>query len=178
MTRPIALLLLTAAAAAALAQAPVASDRPLPGATQSGSGASISVGDGPNKREYGYSEPCVLAAFGKRPLGLSVVLHGTDSVLSIDMPVLDEKHAGEIQIVLVIADARAGKGPSSVTYEIDTRPDTALEPFQKAERASKGMTGKATTTLMQKDGNVLLSFSGTTAGGVKLDGSLMCRKMG
>jgi hypothetical protein len=52
-----------------------------------------------------------------------------------------------------------------------------LEPFQKAERANKGITGKATTTLMEKDGSVLLSFNGTTASGIKLDGSLTCRKM-
>jgi len=178
MKRRFASLLLSVAAGAALAQAPVAGDLPPAAAAQSGSGANIMVGSGPHKGEYGYSEPCVLAAFGKRPLGVSVVLHGTDSVLSIDMPVLDDKHASEIQIVLVIADLRSTKGPSSVTYEIDTRPDAALEPFQKAERASKGMTGKATTTLMHKDGSVLLSFSGTTAGGVKLDGSITCRKMG
>jgi len=179
MTRRFASLLLSAAAGAALAQAPVSAPPPAAGAQHGvGSGANISVDSGPHKGEYGYTEPCVLAAFSKRPLGLSVVLHGTDSVLSIDMPLLDDKHAGEIQIVLVIADMRSGKGPSSVTYEIDTRPDAALEPFQKAERANKGITGKATTTLMQKDGSVLLSFNGTTASGVKLDGSLTCRKMG
>jgi len=178
MVRRFPSVLLSVAAGAALAQAPVVGEAPLPASAQSSSGASISVDSGPHKGEYGYSEPCVLAAFGKRPLGVSVVLHGTDSVLSIDMPVLDDKHAGEIQIVLVIADMRSSKGPSSVTYEIDTRPDAALEPFQKAERASKGMSGKAVTTLMQKDGTVLLSFGGTTASGVKLDGSLTCRKMG
>ena len=157
------------------AQAPVA---PAVAAAPASSGASVIVGGGPNKGEYGYIEPCVLAAFGKRPLGLSVVLHGTDSVLSIDMPVLDDKHAQQIQIVLVIAEVRDGKGPSSVTYEIDTRPDSALEPFQKAERANKGMTGKATTTLMQKGDSALISFSGQTASGVKLDGSLTCKKVG
>jgi hypothetical protein len=178
MIRRLTFLVLSAAACAVFAQAPVATDRPLPGTAQTSSGANISVQDGSHNGEYGYSEPCVLAAFGKRPLGLSVVLHGTDSVLSIDMPLLDDKHANEIQIVLVIAEIRAGKGPSSVTYEIDTRPDATLEPFQKAERANKGVTGKASTTLMQKDGSVLLSFSGTTAGGAKLDGSVTCRRMG
>ena len=69
------------------------------------------------------------------------------------------------------------KGASSVTYEIDTRPDASLEPFQRAERANKGTTGKATTTLMEKDGNALLSFSGQTATGVKLEGSVTCRKV-
>ena len=99
------------------------------------------------------------------------------SSLSIDMPSIDEQHANQIQVVLVIADARAaGKGTSSVTYEIDTRPDAVLEPFQKAERANKGMSGKATTTMMQKGDSALLSFSGETASGVKLDGSVTCRK--
>ena len=165
---------LVAAVAPSLAQVPV----PVPAATTpTSSGASVIISDGPNKGEYGYSEPCVLAAFGKRPLGVSAVLHGTDSVLSIDIPVLDDKHAHEIQIVLVIAEVRAGKGPSSVTYEIDTRPDSALEPFQKAERANKGMTGKATITLMQKPDSTLISFNGQTASGVKLEGSLSCKKV-
>ena len=93
------------------------------------------------------------------------------------MPSLDEKHANEIQIVLVIADIKVGKGMASVTYEIDTRPDAVLEPFQKAERANKGMSGKATTTLMQKGGSAMLSFSGETASGVKLEGSVTCRKV-
>ena len=55
------------------------------------------------------------------------------------------------------------KGTSSTTYEIDTRPDAVLKPFQKAERANKGMTGKASTTLMTQGNNVMLSFSGETA---------------
>jgi len=166
-----------AGAGAAVAQSPdptLGSAPMMP--AQTSSGASITVASGPLKGDYGYSEPCVLASFSKRPLGVSVVLHGTDSVLSIDMPVLDDKHANEIQIVLVIAE-HSGGAPSSVTYEIDTRPDSALEPFQKAERANKGMTGKATITLMQKADSTLISFSGQTASGIKLDGSLTCRKV-
>ena len=31
---------------------------------------------------------------------------------------------------------------------------------------------------MQKDDNALLSFSGQTASGVKLEGSVTCKKMG
>ena len=90
---------------------------------------------------------------------------------------LDQKHANEIQIVLVIADIKVGKGMSSVTYEIDTRPDAVLEPLQKAERANKGMSGKATTSLMQKGDTAMLSFIGQTASGVKLEGSVTCRKV-
>jgi hypothetical protein len=148
---------------------------------QTGSTATVSVLGGPFKGEYGFAptEACVIASFGKRPLGISVVLHSADSSLSIDMPSIDDQHANQIQVVLVIADAHAGggKGTSSVTYEIDTRPDSSLEQLQRAERANKGMTGKATTTIMQKGDSVLLSFTGQTADGVKLDGSVTCRKV-
>jgi len=167
---------LTMASAATLAQAPAPTVGIAVPQSQASSGASITVASGPLKGEYGYTEPCLLASFSKRPLGVSVVMHATDSVLSIDMPVLDDKHANEIQIVLVIAE-HSGGAPSSVTYEIDTRPDAALEPFQKAERANKGMTGKASTTLMQKADSTLISFSGQTASGIKLEGSLTCRKI-
>jgi hypothetical protein len=147
----------------------------------SGSTASVTIGTGPHKGEYNFTPdaPCVITSFGTKPLGISVVLHASDSSLSIDMPSIDDKHANEIQIVLVIADGVAAgrKGASSVTYEIDTRPDAMLEPFQRAERANKGLTGKITTTLMQKADAALLSFTGTTASGVKLDGSVTCRKL-
>jgi hypothetical protein len=148
-----------------------------------GSSASISVGSGPHAGKYAFSpkETCVIAAFGSKPLGLSVVLSSNDSSLSIDMPNIDEKHANEIQIVLVVADLKAGasrKGTASTTYEIDTRPDAVLAPYQKAERATRGTTGKATTQLMTQGGNALLSFSGETATGVKLVGEVTCRKMG
>lgn len=147
----------------------------------SGSSASISVSTGPHAGKYAFAprEACAIAAFGDQPLGLSVVMSSEDSSLSLDMPNLDEKHAHELQIVLVVADKRAAgaKGMSSTTYEIDTRPDTALKPYQKAERANKGQTGKAKTTLMTQGNNVLLSFSGETASGVKLEGEVTCRKI-
>lgn len=151
-----------------------------PALPQTGSSGTISVGSGPHKGEYSFAptETCFIASFGDKPPGLSVVMTSEKSSLSIDMPSIDEQHANQIQVVLVIADPRAaGKGTSSVTYEIDTRPDAMLEPFQKAERANKGMSGKATTTLMQKGDSALLSFSGETASGVKLDGSVTCRKL-
>lgn len=152
----------------------------MPQAAGTGSSASISVSTGPHAGRYAFAprEACAIAAFGDQPLGLSVVLASDDSSLSLDMPNLDEKHAHEIQIVLVVADPRAGaKGMSSTTYEIDTRPDSALKPYQKAERANKGKTGKATTTLMTQGSNVMLSFSGETASGVKLQGEVTCRKV-
>jgi hypothetical protein len=144
-----------------------------------GSSGTVNLDSGPHKGDYNFAptETCFIAAFGKRPLGLSVVMNSQNSSLSIDMPSLDQKHANEIQIVLVIADIKVGKGMSSVTYEIDTRPDAVLEPLQKAERANKGMSGKATTSLMQKGDTAMLSFIGQTASGVKLEGSVTCRKV-
>jgi len=145
-----------------------------------GSSASVSLGSGPHKGKYDFApkEACVLAAFSSKPLGLSVVMASKDSSLSIDVPNLDQKHANEIQIVLVVADVtQGGKATASTTYEIDTRPDSSLEPFKRAERANKGMTGKATTTLMTQGSNTLLSFTGETAKGVKLTGEVTCRKV-
>ncbi|MEO8018125.1 MAG: hypothetical protein ABI769_09950 [Pseudomonadota bacterium] len=147
-----------------------------------GSSASISVGGGPHAGKYAFAptEACVIAAFGDKPLSLSVVLSSENSSLSVDMPSLEAKHANEIQIVLVVADTKAGatkKGTASTTYEIDTRPDAVLEPYQKAERANRGMAGKAKTQLMTQGSSALLSFSGETATGVKLDGEITCRKM-
>jgi hypothetical protein len=144
-----------------------------------GSSASISVTTPEGKDRYDFTprETCVLTAFGEKPLGLSVVLTSEKASLSLDMPNIDEKHASEIQVVLVVAGTKAGARTASITYEIDTRPDDALEPFQKAERARKGMSGKATTTLMQQGANAMLTFSGETATGVKISGEVTCRKV-
>ena len=176
-----------AMAPSAMAQTPPVNDPVAPGLSHSappgmGSSASVTVGSGPHEGRYGFAptEACVLAAFGNKPLGLSVVMTGKDSSLSIDVPNLDEKHASEIQIVLVVAQVKQGAsriGTASTTYEIDTRPDSVLEPFQKAERANKGMTGKATTTLMTQGKNTLLTFTGETMTGVKLSGEITCRKV-
>ena len=145
-----------------------------------GSSASVTLGSGPHKGRYDFApkEACVLAAFGDKPMGLAVVMNSRDSSLSIDVPNLDQKHANEIQIVLVVAEVtQGGKATASTTYEIDTRPDASLEPFKRAERANKGMTGKATTTLMTQGGNVMLTFSGETTKGVKVSGEVTCRKV-
>jgi hypothetical protein len=159
------------------ANAPAAAAAEAPAASQTPTGANVIIATGPHKGEYLFTEPCVLASFSKRPMGVSVVLHAPDSVLSVDMPVLDQKHSQEIQIVLVIADGHTSKGPSSVTYEIDTRPDATLEPFQKAERANKGMSGKISTTITPKGDGAVLGFSGQTLSGVKLEGTLTCKKV-
>lgn len=165
------------AAVFALAAAPV-----LPQAAGVGTSASVSVGSGPHAGKYDFAptSTCVIAAFGNKPLSISVVLTSENSSLSVDMPDIGGSHANEIQVVLVVADKKIGasmKGTASTTYEIDTRPDGALEPFQKAERANKGVTGTAKTQLMTQGSTTLLSFSGETATGVKLSGEVTCRKM-
>jgi hypothetical protein len=146
-----------------------------------GSSASVKVDSGPHKGTYDFAptEACVLAGFGQKPPGLSVVMTAKDASLSLDMPNIDDKHSKELQIVLVVADRKGGSTlkAASVTYEIDTRPDAVLEPFQKAERANKGMTGKVTTTLMQQAASAMLTFSGETQTGVKLSGEITCRKV-
>jgi hypothetical protein len=73
--------------------------------------------------------------------------------------------------------SQGGKATASTTYEIDTRPDSSLEPFKRAERANKGLTGKATTALMTQGNNVMLSFAGETTKGVKVTGEVTCRKV-
>lgn len=154
----------------------------MPAAAQQGSSGSIKLDSGPHAGKYNFAadETCVIAAFGKKPLGLAIVLSSRDSSLSIDMPNIDEKHANELQIVLVVADKRAGtsgKATASTTYEVDTRPDAILEPFQKAERAGKGVTGKVTAKLLERGNIAQLTFSGETATGVKLEGAVDCRRV-
>jgi hypothetical protein len=168
----------------ALPQAPASPPAipPAEGVSAVGSSASITLGSGPHKGRYDFAptEACVITAFGKKPLGLSVVFTSESASMSVDMPNIDQKHANELQVVLVVTDAKPGetrKGASSVTYEIDTRPDSALEPYQKAERANKGLSGKATTTLMEKAGAAMLSFRGETETGVKITGEVNCRKV-
>jgi len=174
-------------ASSVLAQAPPPPVPAAPATAPGGSGtigssASITLGSGPHKGRYEFAptEACVLTAFGRKPMGLSVVFTSESASMSLDMPNIDEKHANEIQVVLVVSDAKPGearKGASSVTYEIDTRPDSVLEPYQKAERANKGLSGRASTVLMQKAGAAMLSFSGETETGVKLTGEVNCRKV-
>ncbi len=151
-----------------------------PSQPQIGSSATIKVGSGPHAGRYDFAptQACVIAALGDKPPTLSVVLTSEKASLSLDMPSIDEKHANQLQIVLVIAEPGAGhKGKASVTYEIDTRPDAVLEPFQKAERANKGVSGTATTQLLEAPGMAMLSFTGETKSGVKLSGEITCRKM-
>lgn len=177
--------LLVVAAMPALPQVqPQLPTQPLPQSqaqTQIGSSASITVGSGPHAGRYDFAptQACVIATLGSKPPSLSVVLASDKASLSLDMPSIDDKHANELQIVLIVAEppSAAHKGTASVTYEIDTRPDAVLEPYQRAERANKGVSGKATTQLMEKPGIAMLSFSGETKNGVKLSGELTCRRM-
>ena len=74
-----------------------------PAFSQVGSTASVALDSGPHKGRYDFAptEACVIAAFGNKPLGLSIVLTSPSASLSIDMPNVDEKHSKEIQVVLV-----------------------------------------------------------------------------
>lgn len=171
---PRALLTVCLAALAAIATPPGASGQ------ASGNSASITVRSGPHKGTYAFApkEACVLAAFGTEPLGVSVVMSSDEASLSIDVPNLDEKHASELRVVLVVADSGgAGGSMSTATYEIDTRPEASLKPLQRAERGNRGTVGKATTTLMTQGNAILLSFTGEAAHGVTLDGEVTCRKV-
>ena len=82
-----------------------------------------------------------------------------------------------VAILIAAAVTDRGVGTASTTYELDTRPDSSLEPFKRAERANKGLTGKATTTLMTQGNNTLVSFVGETAKVVKISGEVTCRKV-
>lgn len=85
-------------------------------------------------------------------------------------------HQGKYTFAAVKA-GQSRKATASTTYEVDTRPDAILEPYQKAERAGKGMTGKASAKLLEKGSFAQLTFTGQTASGVKLEGSVDCRKV-
>ena len=115
----------------------------LPQSAALGSTASISVGGRPARRHSTTSRRRRLRhrRVRRQASGLSVVLSSENSSLSIDMPNIDEKHASEIQIVLVVADKKAGasmKGTASTTYEIDTRPDAVLEADSESRARQQG----------------------------------------
>src|SRR5262245_30218163 len=73
--------------------------------SQIGSSATITVGSGPHAGKYDFAptQACVIAALGDKPPSLTVVLTSEKASLSLDMPSIDDKHANQLQIVLVIA---------------------------------------------------------------------------
>jgi hypothetical protein len=57
------------------AQLPAQPVEPAPAAALTPTGANVIVTSGPHKGEYQFTEPCLMASFSKRPMGISVVLH-------------------------------------------------------------------------------------------------------
>ena len=96
------------------------------------------------------------------------------------MPNIDEKHANEIQVVLVVSDAKPGETRKAHRA---SRTKSTRVPMHRSSRIRRRSAptrvcpGKATTTLMQKSGSAMLSFSGETATGVKVEGEVNCRKV-
>jgi hypothetical protein len=143
-----------------------------------GSTATVTVAGGPHAGEYRYSsdDPCILAALPGKPVGFALTVVGEKSSLTLDIP--NAASPKQLQIELVVADVKPGqsrKNTASVTYTIDTRPDTSLEAYQKAER--KGMTGQGSATLAQQSTTARLTFTGSTANGTRLSGTVDCRKI-
>jgi hypothetical protein len=152
----------------------------MPALADVGTTGSVTVASGPHAGRYQYSvdDACIIAALPGKPVGFSIFMLGEKSSLTIDIPNADAAHVSQAQVELVIADVKPGqsrKNTASVTYSIDTRPDASLENYQRAERT--GMAGKATVALTQDAKSAKLTFSGATAAGVKLEGSVDCRKV-
>jgi hypothetical protein len=150
----------------------------VPALADTGSSAQITVSGGPHAGQYEYrsDDACTIAALPGKPAGFSLFLMGERSSLTLDLP--DAAKTSQLQIELMVADATPGqsrKNTATVTYAIDTRPDALLEEYQRAER--KGMSGKGSATLTQAGNTAKLSFSGTTANGVRISGNVDCRKV-
>lgn len=149
-----------------------------PALADTGSSARITVSGGAHagKYEYRSDEACIIAALPGKPAGFSLFLMNERSSLTLDLP--DAAKTSQLQIELMVADTKPGqsrKNTATVSYTIDTRPDAVLEEYQRAER--KGMSGKGSATLTQTGNTASLSFSGTTTNGVKIAGTVDCRKV-
>lgn len=149
----------------------------------SGVTAHIQVASGAHAGKYAYesSDACIIASSDKsKAAGFSVIVMSDRSQLSIDMPSVEPAHVNELQIELVVADVKPNqsrKNTETTTYMIDTRPDSALASYQRAEREGKGPSGKATAQLTQNGDTAKLSFNAQTPDGVKIDGSIDCHKV-
>ena len=145
--------------------------------------AAVQVASGPHAGKYTYegADACIIAASDKsKPAGFSVIVMSDRSQLSVDMPDVQSAHVNELQIELVIAEVKPNqsrKDTATTTYTVDTRPDSALARYQIEERGAKGPVGKATAQLTQNDTTARLSFDAQTAAGVKVSGSIDCRKV-
>jgi len=152
-------------------------------ADTAGVAATLQVASGPHAGKYTYegTDACIIAASEPAtPTGFSVIVMSDRSQLSIDLPNVDNAHVNELQIELVIADVKPNqsrKNTATTTYTIDTRPDASLAQYQRDERGGKGTSGTATAQLSQNGNTARLSFNAQTAEGVKIDGTIDCRKV-
>jgi len=91
MKRFLTLLTTALLAAPAMPQSPAIPAAPAAAANDNGSSASITLGSGPHKGRYDFAptEACVLTAFSKKPMGLSVVFTSESASMSLDMPNID-----------------------------------------------------------------------------------------
>jgi hypothetical protein len=145
--------------------------------------AQVTVASGPQAGKYNFTsdDACMIASLqqGKAP-GFSAALSAEKATLSIDIPSIDAKQLGEFQVELVVADAKSGasrRNTASTTLVIDTRPDAALEKYQRDERGPNGLKGSGTVKLQQQDKTARLNFQGQTDTGIKLQGTVECRKV-
>ncbi len=143
-----------------------------------GSIAHINVSGGPHAGKYEFSsdDACIIAALPGKAVGFSLFIMGEKSSLTLDIP--NAANTGQLQIELVVADVKPGqsrKNTASAIYVIDTRPDASLEPYQLAER--QGATGQAGAKLTHSGDTAKLTFDGSTARGVKMSGTVDCKKV-
>jgi hypothetical protein len=148
------------------------------------SGGDIHVSSGAHAGKYSYvsEDACIFAPLKKgAPVSFSYVLIADESTLSIDIPDVGAKHLSEFQLELVITevankeDKRSRKRESHTLYTIDTRPDNALDPYQRKQRGTNGAKGRGSVKLRDEGQALRVEFSGETAEGVKLEGSVRCR---
>jgi hypothetical protein len=148
------------------------------------SGGDIRVSSGPHAGKYSYvsEDACIFAPLKKgAAVSFSYVLITDESTLSIDIPDVDSKHLAEFQLELVITDAankedkRSRKRASHTLYTIDTRPDSALDPYQRKQRGANGAKGRGSVKLRDQGQALRVEFSGETIEGIKLEGSVRCR---
>ncbi len=149
-----------------------------PALADTGSTGNVTIANGPHAGRYDYSadDACIIAALPGKPVGFSLFLLGGKSSLTLDVP--DISAPNQLQIEMVVADVKPGqsrKNTASVTYTIDSRPDGTLEPYQRAER--KGVTGQGAAKLSQQANTARLTFTGTTANGIRISGAIDCRKV-
>jgi hypothetical protein len=145
--------------------------------------AQVTVMSGPRAGKYDFAsaDACVMAPSRPGgPPGLSVTLSAPKASVAIDIPSIEAHRLGAFWVELVVADANSSasrRNTASTTLVIDTRPDSALEKYQRDERGPNGMRGSGAAKLQQQAQTARLEFQGQTAEGVKLQGTVECRRI-